>query len=270
LKKIEVSSIERTKIVKMYKTGKGTREIAKLFPFSRIVVKRILKEEDVKMNNKVPTKYHYNYNTFKVINSREKAYWLGFLYADGFVSGRTTGIRLSIRDKKHLEKFATFIKTNKKVTTGEQDSFGVITEYAEIRIYSIEIVEDLISLGCVERKSLILNFPSKEQVPSKYMNDFIRGYFDGDGSISTNGKSNGFKISIIGTKDFLQVIKEHFGLKVKLLSQGKVWELKFGGQLDILSFVNSIYDNEPIKLDRKYYKSMRIKSKLESSMSAMT
>ncbi|MCF8001669.1 MAG: helix-turn-helix domain-containing protein [Halanaerobiales bacterium] len=74
MKKIKVSGIDKIEIKRMYEDGMGTRKIASNFPFSRTVVKRVLNELNININNKVPTKYKYNYNIFKKIDSKGKAY----------------------------------------------------------------------------------------------------------------------------------------------------------------------------------------------------
>ena len=62
---------------------------------------------------------------------------------------------------------------------------------------------DLIKQGCVPNKSLILTFPNKYQVPKNLINHFIRGYFDGDGSIYEYSKTHAGSISFIGTESVL-------------------------------------------------------------------
>ncbi|MCF8001670.1 MAG: hypothetical protein K9K76_07440 [Halanaerobiales bacterium] len=169
---------------------------------------------------------------------------------------------MSAKDKSHLSRFKEFMGTDKEVVIGTQNSFGTMVYFAEIRIYSIEIVEDLISLGCVENKSKLIEFPSQKILPKSLISHFIRGYFDGDGSISTNGVDNGYKISIIGTKSFLEHVKKYYGLNVKILKSNNIFELKFGGQGDIINFVDDIYQDASYKLKRKYKKSMLIRNKL--------
>lgn len=81
--------------------------------------------------------------------------------------------------------------------------------------------EDLIKQGCIPNKSLVLTFPNKHQVPENLINHFIRGYFDGDGSISygirerysVRKKQNVKRLSVsaqfIGTKEMLAVIDDY-------------------------------------------------------------
>ena len=77
---------------------------------------------------------------------------------------------------------------------------------------SQKTVDDLKKLGCVENKSLILTFPSKEQVPEEFIYHFIRGYFDGDGSICKKEKSNctNYSINIVGTESFIKSLSQYF------------------------------------------------------------
>ena len=73
--------------------------------------------------------------------------------------------------------------------------------------------DSLISKGCVPNKSLILKFPSEEILPKELQRHFIRGYFDGDGTIGlyphskTNPKLEE-SLLIVGTKPFLEKVQD--------------------------------------------------------------
>lgn len=55
-------------------------------------------------------KYTFNENIFSIIDNEEKAYWLGFLYADGYLTDQGLfGCALQEKDKAHLNKFLTFL-----------------------------------------------------------------------------------------------------------------------------------------------------------------
>ena len=87
------------------------------------------------------------------------------------------------------------MKINNKISYREK------TKSYRMSFRSKKCKEDLINKGCVPKKSLILKFPTYEQVPQKLMKDFIRGYFDGDGWF-TNTKDC-FQVGIIGTENFI-------------------------------------------------------------------
>ena len=90
------------------------------------------------------SKYYCNYEFFKNIDTEEKAYWLGFLYADGWItvnedanSGHV-GIQLQKSDYEHLKKFNNSLNGNYNIEYGSKASFsGKLHEYCKIRIYSI-------------------------------------------------------------------------------------------------------------------------------------
>ena len=100
-------------IIKLYQNGESMREIAKLTHHSRNTISKILKENNihVRYQNETSKIYTCNESYFKEINSPDKAYWLGFLMADGFIESKRKngnqkfGVTLQIKDEKHLYKF---------------------------------------------------------------------------------------------------------------------------------------------------------------------
>ena len=141
-----------------------------------------IKERNIPLRgNKI---YSYDETFFEIINTEEKAYWLGFLYADGMVRVRKTGsgirLKLGVKDLSHIEKFKEVINSTHKITFRPQK--GVGGACYEFSIYSNKLAKDLINKGCKPNKSLILTFP--EFLSKELLHHFIRGYFDGDGCVS--------------------------------------------------------------------------------------
>lgn len=198
-----------------------------------------------------------NHKAFSKIDTEEKAYWLGFLYADGNVSSTCNSIELSLhqQDFETLEKFKKFIKGDNKYHFCKK---WKVIRYA---FCSKKVKEDLINLGCVPKKSLILKFPTEKQVPNHLIHHFIRGYFDGDGCISkaTRDKNLTFKsaVSVMSTEHFLNGIVKSLNINTKQVFQKaarcseKTVELKLCFNLGI-DFLNKIYSNSTIHLRRKY------------------
>lgn len=131
---------------------------------------------------------NYNENYFDIIDTPQKAYFLGLLYADGCISHttRTSGsicyimaIALQEDDKYVLEKFRIEMErpNNLLFIRGNDHRKAKFC----FTVSGEKIHHDLEKHGCVERKSLILQFPTT--VPEELMSHFIRGYFDGDGCI---------------------------------------------------------------------------------------
>ena len=215
---------------------------------------------------------------FNIIDTEEKAYWLGFIFADGYISfsesnikkgqlagAYCVGIKLKISDKNHLKKFNKSINGNYKVfeETAYPDGFRKKkTKSAKILVYSQQMYDDLNQY--FERdKTYTAKFPD---IPEHLMKHFIRGYFDGDGCFTFTQKT--FEIGFAGAS-----IDFHTGLKNTLeQNKFKPWvnsEInKYGTEMyyirlnrseDKRRFLDWIYGDCNIYLDRKYQKYLQTK-----------
>lgn len=245
------TKIKYNKGLNMYLNGISTIKISKELNISRSRFSDYLKQQGVKVN-KLPHKKKINENIFEIIDTEEKAYWLGFLYADGCVaSGRRSDIELSLQlsDKEHLQKFKDFIGFEGKLIT---DSYRCRVTFKNNKIKS-----DLIKLGCTPRKSLTLTFPTEDQVPKELIPHFIRGYLDGDGCIICTEKTK--NVSILGTKHILENICLYSKIPKERIytsssKSDKIFRLELNSQNDILKFCEYIYKNSTIHMDRKFNK----------------
>lgn len=202
----------------------------------------------------------FDNNIFEKIDSEEKAYWLGFLDADGCVHSGEGDFRIELglkaEDKNHLEKFKKFIGKDNKI------SYRSYSNSYRYNFRDKKVHADLIQLGCIPAKSLILEFPNEEIVPNELLSCFIRGYFDGDGSFWNTNKS--FGINILSSKNFLLGLKERY----PLFSNYSIYPIHYdrpdkGQRIQISNkecvdqFLKDIYQNANIYLDRKYQKYLR-------------
>jgi len=248
--------------------NKTTKEIKEYTNLSISTIMNVLKRNGMK--NKTSKVYSYDESYFKNIDTEEKAYWLGFLYADGYVRKRQRNsemrLKLGIKDLDHLEKFKNAIKSNSIIRIKEENRFAILS------VNSIKFVEHLLDKGCHQAKTFTIKFPSflKEDLKRH----FIRGYFDGDGSISQwsyihkrkNRKDRIEKnqcVSLVsGSFDMLESIKkeivEHCNTKTyKMYFDNnhtnyafiRWWNIK-----DISSIYHYFYNNSSIYLDRKKLK----------------
>ncbi|MDA9935202.1 hypothetical protein N9C41_01310 [Candidatus Marinimicrobia bacterium] len=130
--------------------------------------------------------------------SKEMSYVLGIIYSDGNLSlgkehgnnkTRNTSSVLSIsqKDPEILEKIKNLIATNAKLYLRPRRVYnGIVSgKTYSIRLSIKEIVDDLISLGLEPNKSMTMDFP---EVPKEFQRHFIRGLWDGDGSIRNLNK----------------------------------------------------------------------------------
>jgi hypothetical protein len=216
--------------------------------------------------------YSYNANYFKSIDNEEKAYWLGFLYADGCINeiikrGKLKGyvleISLAIIDYPHLEKFLKCIHGNSPIKIKHNKIGDKVYESCRISVCSTEMCRDLMKLGCIPRKSLTIEFPYNKMSSDLYKH-FIRGYFDGDGCVSfykNNRKTvdygiYGYKIGLVGTKNMLDSIMDYFVMyahmnRIKYDSKGKAYQFLYSGYGNLEKVYNAIYKNAQIFLQRK-------------------
>jgi hypothetical protein len=139
------------------------------------------------------------------------------------------------------------------------NSQNTIREYAKVAVInhtSKTLISDLSIHGCVSKKSLILQFPTT--IPDKYLWSFIRGYFDGDGCVTShmpNTNKDRIRINFIGTEQFLMALQKIFKTSYKLCPTGtykRNFKLEVTSRKNIEYIVSNMYKNATIKLERKY------------------
>lgn len=260
----------------LYLQGKSLRKISEELGINRKLLSRKLKEDgiiirDINKNNISKSKRFHQLNDtiFEIIDTEEKAYWLGFLYADGYIS-KDRGIELTLKesDYEHLKKFQKFMGCDNDIVYRKQQ------KAYRIGVYSKKIAEDLIKLGCFQAKSYILQFPTKEQVPDHLVPHFMRGYFDGDGCIAYS--QGQLRFSVISTPEFLDVY-EYYILKIlnrsnnnKRLKRSDWSErtetISYAGNCQVQKIFNFLYNNATIYLERKHAKFIAVLGQKEDNI----
>lgn len=203
---------------------------------------------------------------FSEINSYEKSYWLGFIAADGSVRNNSLTIGLASKDKEHLEKFKSFLVTDKEVKFSLKHCQGKTYDSNYITIFSKQIISDLSKYGIIENKSnQDINF--LENIPEKYKISFVFRLIDGDGwftfSLKTNSKSIGFcgnKSIVSSTAKFLS---EFFNWDKITISQDKkslkTFYFNISNKTKIKDFLNEYLKfKNTFLLKRKENKAMAI------------
>lgn len=204
---------------------------------------------------------------FDTIDTEEKAYWLGFIYADGNISKPTRKVKEKVKpfyrievslkeeDFSHLEKLRNALKMEAPVRISHTN----FTQSSRARLSwnSKHMWEVLNSYGCTPCKSLTLKFPNINIFTDKSLiKHFIRGYVDGDGCLSyCDTEHKKAHMSILGTQDILDNIQNWLPLQYKLQIFGKsnVKQLSFVGKTAFF-IENYLYKNSNVRLERKYNK----------------
>lgn len=251
----EKTSGEYLKALDLYKTGEfSVTELSNKFKIDRHALSRRIKAIGLNVVNK-QNLIRFNENIFDDIDTEEKAYWLGFLYADGCVSSINNTIEISLKysDFNHLYKFKNFLNCTNNII--------IDTIRCRLMFSSGYFKKRLIELGCTPRKSLTLEFPTEGQMPDHLIIPFIRGYFDGDGTFtyfSRNGKGTVFtpKIGFIGTQDFLKGVQDVLLTDANLHlanknGSNKCFEISFGSKKST-EILKKLYKDANIYLDRKF------------------
>lgn len=251
---VKVPIEKQLEIIELYNQNKNYKEIIKVLNVSKSTITNVILINDIKLRASC---YHTGYENnldhdyFEVIDTEEKAYWLGFLYADGYVNENTYQIELTLceKDRTHLDKFCKSIKSTYKISKKIINGFVSYRTFA----YSKKMTKDLVNKGCYQCKSLTLKFPTEEQVPNHLKKHFIRGYIDGDGCFSSN-----FVFCVCGTKEILDWIINDLRLNTDISKAGSfqmtgnAYQWYHNSKKDYIKIHNYYYNNSTIYLDRKY------------------
>lgn len=200
-----------------------------------------------------PNKKAVNENVFEIIDTEEKAYWLGFMYADGCVNRTSNRIELSLKeeDYNHIVKFKTFLESEH--TIGKKSKTIKDKTYISYRlgITNEKLKNDLIKHGCVPNKTKVLKFP---KLNKKFIKHFIRGYLDGDGCITHHATSK-ISLEILGTEDFLRAILDYYKFPndkyIYTFKHSDIKRLILSGD-KAFKVIDNLYKDSNIYLDRKF------------------
>ncbi len=263
---------QKNDICRKYSTGNYTcTKLGNEYNVIYTSISSLLKSRNIIVNNdrcKLHRRYKFNETYFDKIDTEDKAYFLGLLYADG--CNITNGIKLSLQsnDIDILDKLNILIGSENTIKTTISKTTNK-KNMSHLTIYSQSISLQLMKLGCIPNKSLTLKFPTEEQVPSKLIRHFIRGYFDGDGNIYYKQKSTYFnsRASLVSTEDFCNSVKNLIDEKliikcsVRYKSKNNITkQFEITGDRNSIIFLDWIYQNSKIHLDRKYNKYLELKS----------
>ena len=264
-------------IIEDYKNNVSIRQISEKYDVTRPTVSKFLEEKGIKTTKGNHYRiYHHNESFFDIIDTKEKAYWLGFMFADGYIVDESEhygqdkfGISLAEQDKKTLEDFAKAIQSNNPICVySRKDNIG--QPLCRILLTSQKTVDDLIKHGCVKQKSLILQPPI--DVPQNLTRHFIRGFFDGDGSISKTLKQNKsqeywYSINITSTYEMIEWIYAflEMGSIIKEKRRDKTYYYSLGGHQQVKKFFHILYDNATIYMERKYNRFLEFVEKYDEN-----
>ena len=269
----KVDAETKNKIIEAYKNNMSLREIEKEFKVLRATVSKFLEEQNIKkIKGNHYRKYFHDFDFFENIDTEEKAYWLGFMFADGYIVNHENrygedsfGLTLAEDSLDSIEKFKKSLHATNPILYDNSKSIG--QPLAKIVLTSQKTVNDLIDKGCVKQKSLILQPPKK--VPEKLLSHFIRGFFDGDGSLMKYNYNNypSYQIEFTTTYEMAIWLRDIFG-KGDVRKEKRrdfTWYYSIGGNRQVLDICHYMYDEATIWMNRKYARYQELLAKYNES-----
>lgn len=247
----KLSKEDKDNIVKSYLNGEDHRDIAKRYEVDESTIRYTLRKKEVWRPKGIHRIYSIDETFFENIDTEIKAYVLGFAYSDGYISEKHNEVVWTIqeRDIDILEKIKKALNYDKEIINVEYK------KQVKLNFKSKKMTEDLVKLGCIQAKSLIKKFPT--EIDKEVFRHFLRGYFDGNGSIMFMNEKY-LKVSIVSSFDFIEglakFIDEELGIKYKIRTCGKKKlnkTLNINGGLQALKLLEYMYEDSTIFGNRK-------------------
>ena len=264
----ELTEEEKNIIIeKYYKRDMTVKEIAKFYKLTNRTLPELFKEKGINSHKK--NRYSLDEHYFDKIDTERKAYWLGYLYADGFVgNSHFNNIVFSQKqsDGYAVEQFAKDIKFTGSLRV-TKNSGGFKGQLQMVINFSSKIMANDLKKWKMETcKSMTMK--DLPQIDPKFMRHFIRGYADGDGSVSMSIKHAhedrkniySHHFSMIGTKPFLKKIADLLPVET-IFTNSRTPEMKYLNvwrKNDMEAMFHYLYDEATFYLVRKYNVWLRI------------
>lgn len=253
--------IDSVEIIKLFNNGKSMKDISRALNISITPIRKVLidnnmpTKQNISYYSKLHKKYDFDENFFEKIDTEEKAYVLGFIYADGNLHKSTNSIllELSEKDMDTLIKLKNTFAPNHPLFKHEKEP----NECYRLTINNYKTYQDLLNIGLTPAKSLTIKFPVIENYLIKH---FIRGYFDGDGCICYNNRNRRGKFQLIGQVEFSILGSESFCLALIDYFKNIFINLRIdkSGRNKIISRVRTASRYDLIKIYKWFYEDATI------------
>ncbi len=259
-------SLTDAQIVQAYRNLGNLRKTAKHFHIAEQRVVETLKNAGIVY---VPWRKHrFNEAFFDTIDTEEKAYFLGFLWSDGCNTKRgEIVLRLVADDRAVLERLSNCIGSTRPLyyckgrqIVGKQGQIYQSRPSLGLLLSSVRMSRRLAEMGMIPNKTWTLRAPISF-VPKPLWGHFMRGCFDGDGSIIRTlvpgHTKKGYIVeynakNLAFAEDIRRMVQETIGIPLKLLPAGSIFKLRLSTHATKMSFLDWLYKDATIYLDRKY------------------
>lgn len=235
-------------IKKLYINGAYTTQIDKMLKLRRGASQYILSKQGIKLRHRGPKSKIEKEDFFDIIDSEEKAYFLGYIIADANISIINNQYCLKFHiayiDKKIIDDFLSFIKSSNK-TSKKTDKLGNESYY--VSLTSVHMCKRLIMLGVIPCKTGKEKIP--KEIPNHLIRHFLRGLFDGDGITDVKKLRSGF----VGSPGIIDEILNFLNEDYKTYYAGKNKKVKYflSGKKFSRKLYELLYSDAKIFLERK-------------------
>lgn len=249
-----VTEAHEPEICRRYEAGEHPSALAAAFGCGQWSIRNVLVKRGIRRRSQqeAQTKYSCDHSYFDAIDTEQKAYWLGFVGADGcvIVNGNTRifQVKLAAQDFEHVIRLRNALRSDHPIyplVPTPQDPRA-------LQVSSPRLVEGLENHGIHPRKTAIYEWPNF--LPDDLLPHYLRGYFDGDGCFSFSRNQPCFGLA--GQEDFLRgcqgFLMRSVGVgETKLADHGGVFNLAYSGRRQVPRIARFMYDNATVWMPRK-------------------
>lgn len=241
-------------IKKLYQSGLTISQVADKFNVSYTGMLNALRKLGV-TRRPAARKYVVNEHIFDVIDTEEKAYWLGFLYADGCLIKTHVTLTLAEKDRDHIERFVDFMGSDTPISIKTQN-LQTKNPYprATVTISGKHLSERLKELGIVVARPVPVQ-DIWRQIPPNLLHHWVRGFFDGDGCAEKRPHIH-FAVTLPTGDSLKELLAKSAGTNpnikmVKNVKSNIIVSLKYKGHNNAMKIIHYMYDNATIWMPRK-------------------
>lgn len=260
--------MNKTYMVKLYNKYRSGKKISKLLNCNEKTIYAWLEKHGIdtsETGSQGARKHFYNENYFKKIDTERKAYFLGFILADGCVylgankNSYRFQMNLQTQDKYILEELQKDIGSDYKIQDKKKGykKNGDPILISLLKINSSKLCEDLMKLGIIPRKSMKQEM-KEDLIPNNLIKHFIRGYFDGNGSCSLYPNNSNMSLNFLASKKLCNqideiLIKNNINKNVlfKNSLSNELYGLRINNTNNKILLYYYLYENATIYLKRK-------------------
>lgn len=263
-------ALNQNDIINGYLGGKSVLALSHQYQTNTHVINKILKNNDIsKISQAKRLNPSLKENYFKKIDSKYKAYWIGWLLTDGCVKdGGSIELTLTSKDKYILELFEQDLSVKNHVRP-------FCEEYSKFHLGSKIMINDLAQYGVIPNKTLALKFP--KNIPEEFELHLLRGMFEGDGGLTLGAATRFYKhrnksytkpyqeLSFTGTYDmcegFQNTLLKYLDITSKTITHNhSIYRVRWSNKNEIIRILDLLYqdcDNHYLKRKYELYQKLK-------------